>query len=104
MPGSEGHPLFMPYLVGAYLKSGDAQRAEAAYTELQARSEIDAVQRSALALAANFLGRHDEAIGYALESVERCDALNPVWARPPFATDPIRAHPRYPELLRAMGL
>ncbi len=98
------HPLFISFLVLAYLNNGDARRAEAAYAELQARAEIDTVQRSALANAACYLGRHDEAIDYALESVERCDALNPFWARLPFATDAIRAHPRYPELLRAMGL
>jgi len=98
------HPLFIPFLVRAYLEHGDARREEAAYMELQARPEIDAVQRSTLVLAAANLGRHDEAIGYALESVERCDELNPIWTRLPFATDPIRAHPRYPELLRAMGL
>ena len=46
----------------------------------------------------------EEAIAYAFESVERCDALNPYWARLPFATEAIRAHPRYPELLRAIGL
>jgi|GEM_PF-2674940 len=98
------HPMFVGMLVNAYLRTGDTRRAEAAYTELLGRSEIDVVQRSVLALAASILGRADEAVRYALESVERCDALNPGWARLPFATDAVRAHPRYPELLRAMGL
>ncbi len=98
------HPMFAGMLVNAYLRTGDVRRAEAAYTELLGRSEIDVVQRSVLAQAASLLGRADEAIRYALESVERCDALNPQWARLPFATDAVRAHPRYPELLRAMGL
>ena len=97
-------PQFLQYLPRAYLNLGDARRAEAAYAELQARSEIDTIPRSALANAASALGHTDHAIRYALESVERCDALRPTWARLPFATDAIRAHPRYPELLRAMGL
>ena len=97
-------PLFLQHLPRAYLNHGDARRAEAAYTELQARSEIDTVPRSSLANAASSLGHTDDAIRFALESVERCDALNPAWARLPFATDAVRAHPRYPELLRAMGL
>ena len=96
------HPLFLQCLPRAYLNHGDARRADAAYTELRARSETDTVPRSALAIAASALGHTDDAIQCALESVERGDALNPTWARLPFATDAIRAHPRYPELLRAM--
>lgn len=98
------HPLFIPFLVRAYVNVGDVRRAVAAYAELHARSEIDAVQRSVLALAANELGHIDEAIGDATESVARCDAFNPLWTRLPFATAAIRVHPRYPDLLRAMGL
>jgi serine/threonine-protein kinase len=98
------HPLFIVFLVRAYVHQGDMRRANVAYAELQARSEIDTVQRSALAIAASALGYVEDALSYALESVERCDALNPGWARLPFATDAIRAHPRYPELLREMGL
>ena len=98
------HPFFLQLLPLAYLKRGDARRAEAVYSELQARSEIDDVPRSALALAASALGRTDEAIDFALESAERCDATTPFWTRaPPFASDAVRAHPRYPELRRAMG-
>lgn len=98
------HPLFLQSLPQAYLNHGDGRRAEAVYTELHARSETDAVPRSSLAIAASALGHTDDAVRFALESVERCDALNPTWARLPFATDAVRAHPRYPELLRAMGL
>lgn len=76
------------------MKRWDVRRAEAAYAKLQARSEIDAVQRSALALAACALGRTDDAIRCVLKSVERCDALNRSWMRLPFATDAVRAHSR----------
>lgn len=98
------NPIFTGLLVQAYLKAGDLRRAEAAYAELLARSEIDVVSRGALASAASSLGRADDAVRFALESVERCDALNPLWAQPLFVTEAVRAHPRYPELLRAMGL
>ena len=98
------HLLFLQSLPRAYLNHGDMRRAEAAYAELRARSEIDAIPRSSLAVAANALGHTDDAIQFALDSVERCDALNPIWTRLPFATDAIRAHPRYPELMRAIGL
>ena len=36
--------------------------------------------------------------------VERCDNTGPYWTRAPFFSDALRAHPRYPELLRAIGL
>ena len=98
------HPLFLQFLPFAYLKHGDVERAQQAYAELRARSAIDAVPRSALAFAAIPLGHIDQAIEDALESVARCDALNPWWTLRPFITDAFRAHPRYPELLRAMGL
>ena len=97
-------PQLLQVLPWAYRERGETHRAEAAYGELKCRSAIDDVAKGALAIAALGLGRIDEAIDFALESVERSDATNPTWARLPFATDAIRAHPRYPELLRAMGL
>ena len=57
-----------------------------------------------LAFAANFLGREDGVIAYAIASVERCDNTGPFWTRTPFFSAAFHAHPRYPELLRAMGL
>ncbi len=71
------HPRFIVFLVRAHLMAGDERRANFAYAQLQARAETDVVQRSTLALAASDLGR---------------------------SKDSIRAHQRYPELLRGMGL
>jgi tetratricopeptide (TPR) repeat protein len=92
-------------LVLAYLKRGERSLAEAVYTELQVRSQTDQqVSRMTLANAASALGSLDEAITYAIESVERCDNFGPFWTRQPFFSEAAHAHPRYPELLRAIGL
>jgi Flp pilus assembly protein TadD len=92
-------------LVRAYLTRGERSLAEAVYTELQARSQTDQqVSRMTLANAASELGSLDEAIMYAIESVERCDNFGPFWMRQPFFSEAAHAHPRYPELLRAIGL
>jgi len=58
----------------------------------------------ALAIAASQLGRVDEAIAYAIDSVVSSDNSGPFFTRRPFFSDAFRAHPRYPELLRAIGL
>ena len=100
------HPVVLSQRPAAFLKLklGEARRAEAVYAELLARAETDQVSRMARSLAAGDLGRVDEAVAYAIESIQRCDHLGLFWARAPFAGDAMRAHPRYPELLRAMGL
>ena len=54
--------------------------------------------------AATDLGRTGEAMEYAWQSVARGDNITPLWTRAPYADDAFRAHPRYPALLRAMGL
>lgn len=66
--------------------------------------QTDEVSRLGVLIAADALGRTDEAIAYAIESVERCDNTGPYWTRAPFFSDALRAHPRYPELLPAIGL
>ncbi|AMW03938.1 hypothetical protein GEMMAAP_01945 [Gemmatimonas phototrophica] len=98
------HVLILGWLTKSYVTQGDRIRAEGLYAELQARALTDDVSNMALALAADALGRVDEAITYALESVRCCDFTIPFWTRSAFSSDALRAHPRYPELLRAMGL
>jgi serine/threonine-protein kinase len=90
-------------LVRAYVQRGEQALAEAVYIELQARAQTEEVSRFVVSIAADALGRTDEAIAYAIESVERCDSTGPYWTRAPFFSDALRAHPRYPELLRAIG-
>ena len=97
-------PWVLTGLPRAYVQRGEFARAEAVYVELQARAQTEEVPRFVLSLAADALGRTDEAIAYAIESVERCDYTGPYWTRASFFSDALRAHPRYPELLRAIGL
>jgi serine/threonine-protein kinase len=96
-----------PWVLGcvprAYVQRGEQALAEAVYVELQARALTEDVSRFTLAFAADALGRTDEAIAYAIESVQRCDSPGPYWLRGPFFGDALRAHPRYPELLREIG-
>ena len=97
-------PWVLLGLPKAYVQRGEPALAEAMYVELQARAQTEEVSRFVMSIAADALGRTDEAIAYAIESVERCDNTGPYWTRAPFLSDVLRAHPRYPELPRAMGL
>ena len=58
---------------------GDVDGAEAIYAEMQARVKTDDFPRVALAIAADDLGRIDDAIAYAIESVQRCDFTVLLW-------------------------
>ena len=98
------HPLVIGWLPKCYMLRGDLDGAEAIYAEMQARVKTDDFSRMTLAIAADDIGRVDEAIAYAIESVQRCDYTIPMWTRTAWTSDAFRAHPRYAELLRAMGL
>ena len=99
------HPFILFSVGRAYLQRGDRRRAEAVYAELKARVETDIVPGSSLAVLADSLGYLDEAIEWALESVRRCDFTAPFWTRTGIMmSEAMRAHPRHPEVLRAMGL
>jgi len=97
-------PWVLMGLPNAYVQRGARSLGEAVYTELQARSQTELVSRMVLAFAADHLGRVDEAIAYAIESVDCCDNLGPFFTLRPFFGEAFHAHPRYPELLRAIGL
>ncbi len=98
------HPWVLAGLPSAYLQRGQRALGEAIYTELLARAQTEQVSRMVLAFAADQLGRIDEAIAHAISSVEHCDNTGPFWTRAPFFSAAFHAHPRYPELLRAIGL
>ncbi len=97
-------PWILTGVPRSYVQRGELALAEAVYTELQARAQTEEVSRFVLSFAADALGRTDEAIAYAIESVAQCDNTGAYWTRAPFFSDALRAHPRYPELLRAIGL
>ena len=96
-------PWVLAGLCGAYVQRGQRSLGEAIYMELQARAQTKQVPNMVLAFAANQLGRIDEAIDHAIESVRCCDNTGPFWTRTPFFSAAVHAHPRYPELLRAIG-
>jgi Flp pilus assembly protein TadD len=98
------NPWTLAGVPGAYVQRGELALAEAVYVELQARAQTEEVSRFVLSFAAEALGRTDEAIAYAIESVERSDGTGPYWTRAPFFSDTLRAHPRHPELLGKLGL
>jgi Flp pilus assembly protein TadD len=98
------HPWVLAGLPSAYLQRGQRALGEAIYTELLARAQTEQVSRMVLAFAADQLGRVDEAIAHAIASVEHCDNTGPFWTRAPLFSAAFHAHPRYPELLRAIGL
>ena len=98
------NPWAMCGMPRAYVQRGEQALAEAVYVELQARSQTEEVSRFDARIRGPRTWPHRQAIAYAIESVERCDNTGPYWTRSPFFSDALRAHPRYPELLRSIGL
>jgi serine/threonine-protein kinase len=98
------HSLVLCWLTKAYMDLGDRRRAEAVYAELDARFVTDEMPRMAMSVAADGIGRTDDAIRYAIESVRRGDFTITCWTSAAYCSDALRAHARYPELLREIGL
>jgi serine/threonine-protein kinase len=82
---------------------GNPHRADAYHRELCVRAELDAVMFASLTMTATAAGRADEAMEYALRSVDAHELLSGSLLRwKSFA--PLRAHPRFAELVaRARG-
>jgi serine/threonine-protein kinase len=97
------HPWYLGRLGIAYAMSGDRTSAEAVYDELVARSKTDFVQRVWIGSVAAALGRMDEAIEMAFESIVDHDPIA-IWLMllPDF--EPIRRHVRFPEVVHALKL
>jgi len=64
------HPWLMMALGAAFQRAGWTDRADAVYDELNARSRIDYVQPTVLAITAEWAGRRQEALGYLQRAVE----------------------------------
>lgn len=96
------HPWLVQSLCGLYTRAGDRVRAEAAYAELQARAQLQIIPSYSLAYCACVLGRIEEAMAHAFDSVRKRDAINAfAFYRHP-GLEPLFAHPRYPELRALM--
>ena len=64
------HPWLMMALGAAFSRTGWTDRADAVFTELSARSRIDYVQPTVLAITAEWAGRRQEALGFLRRAVE----------------------------------
>ena len=96
------HPWLLQAMTGLFMQRGDRRKAEAIHAELEARSVTSSVQFFSRAVSAIYLGRIDEAFELALESARARDGIGHMWVRFP-DIEPILTHPRYPEILVAIG-
>jgi hypothetical protein len=97
------HPWLLQAMTGLFMQRGDTRKAEAIHAELEARSVSSSIQFFSRAVSAIYLGRIDEAFELALESASARDAIGHIWVRFP-DIEPILTHPRYPEILVALGV
>lgn len=96
------NPWLIQTLCSLYVQAGDMVRAEAAYAELQARTKLQLVSSYSLSYCALALGRYDEAMDHAFDSVRKRDAINGfAFCRHP-RLDLLHQHPRYPDLRALM--
>ena len=96
-----------PQLLGleawALARSGDREGALRIVRDLEQRSEREPIAVSNLALAWTALGNHDRAFAWLEHALRnRIFLVRTVTVHPGFAA--LRRDPRYPELIRRMGL
>jgi serine/threonine-protein kinase len=96
------HPWMLQVMTGLFMQRGDGRRAEAIHAELEARAQTSFIPFFSLAVSAIYLGRIEEGFEFALKSAEARDGIGPMWVRFP-DIEPVLSHPRYPEILAAMG-
>jgi hypothetical protein len=96
------HPWMLQVMTGLFMQRGDRRRAEAIHAELVARAQTSFVPFFSLAVSAIYLGRVEEGFEFALRSAEARDGIGHMWTRFP-DIEPVLNHPRYPEILAAMG-
>ncbi len=97
------HPMILGLLSGIYGIAGDQQRAEASHRELLDRAQAEYVESFWLAVSALGVHATDEAMRFAMRSVEDRENVALAFLRSP-GTELLRVHPDYPELRRRMGL
>jgi len=96
------HPWMLQAMTGLFMQRGDRRKAEAIHAELEARAVTSFIPFFSLAISAIYLGRIEEGFEYALRAAEARDGIGHMGVRFP-DIDPFRGHPRYPEILAAMG-
>ena len=90
-------------LAAAYAGSGDRKAAIAVLHDLQQRSAHEYVTPFAFAIVYTALGQKTEAFQWLHKAIDGRDIFLPENFNDPLL-DPLRSDPRYPELVRLMGL
>jgi len=96
-------PFVLGFLAEAYAAAGQRPRATALLAELEARATVEYVGASFRAAAANAAGDLDGAMDLLALAVDERDGFVLMALRRPF-WEPIRAHPRFGEIMAPTGL
>jgi len=96
------HPWMLQVMTGLFMRRGDKESAAAIHAELEARARTSSVPFFSLAVSAIYLGRIEDGFEYALKSAASRDGIGHMWLRFP-DIEPVLNHPRYGEVLAAMG-
>jgi tetratricopeptide (TPR) repeat protein len=96
-------PLFLAALGSAYAKAGRIGDAQKILAELQALAQKAYVPSFHFALIYMGLGETDKCLDWLEKAIEERDYMAFLLPVHPLF-DPIRAHPRYPALIRKMNL
>jgi tetratricopeptide (TPR) repeat protein len=98
------HPVYLGKLGAAHASLGNIEEAERILAELTEMAQRRYVGPRAFTPLYFALGRHDDAIAELIRCAEvRAPGAN-IWEIRNEFYDPLRTHPRYPELVRAMKL
>jgi eukaryotic-like serine/threonine-protein kinase len=100
---SNGDPLEKGYLAFALGKSGQRAEAQRVLDELKHDALTGYVPPYAIALACIGLGEKDEAFSWLLKNADAHDSSAALAAVDPMIDD-VRSDPRFPELLKRVGL
>jgi serine/threonine-protein kinase len=97
-------PWFLMGLAIAARHAADRSVADAVFTELKARAQLDYVQATALGASALAADRMDEAIRYLREAAEIRDPLFLAVARHWPALEAARSHPEWPAIIAILEM
>ena len=92
------HPWALGLLAWTHGRAGSTKKAHAVYDELAARARHEFVSPAWLAISAGSAGLEAEWIAWAERAVAERDALV-LWAGAMPFWDPVRAHPRFAEIM-----
>jgi eukaryotic-like serine/threonine-protein kinase len=94
------HPWLMMALSATYRRAGLSNRADAVFAELNARSQIDYVQPTVLAITAEWAGRRQEALAFLRRAVETRDPALVAFQSPHMSS--LRTAPEFPEIFAGL--